>query len=198
MSDESWWYNDPFNDHTAKQILNRSDFQRLAKHNDDMQVLKFLLSEPQSGQGDGWSEKAQIRYYDSRFYTLHDQLYWFRLLNGAPVWSFDTKPLNPPLSLNNVETIIQEMKDWQAEGKPLPLDLRFTASKRLYAPRFYEEVLTHPRRSIAGSIIHIDPHPDRNNGEEIWAFELEYSDEPTMNEMMSLLRYPQKQFTLRK
>ncbi len=186
---ETWWMTDSFNDHTAKQLLSRADFTELAKTDNELQVLKFWLSEPDFGLEEGWSEQALIRFYDSRFYTLHDQLYWFRLLNGAPVWTFDTNALEPGLNIDHVEALSQHMFQWQAEGKPLPLELKFTASNRLYAPKFYEAVLSHPRRTIVGSIIHLDPHPQRNAGQELWAFELEYSDKPTLNEIISIFAY---------
>ena len=189
IDSESWWDNDTFNDHTAQQLFSRSDFQSLAKSSENIQVLKFWLSEPQTGYSEGWSEQALIRYYDSQFYTLHDQLYWFRLLNGVPVWSFDTIPLAPPLEIDTVEALTQEMSHWELTGKSLPLSLIFTTSRRLYAPQFYEAILNHPRKTIAGSIIHMDPHPERHQGQELWAFELEYSDEPTIIELMSLFAY---------
>ena len=189
IDSESWWYDDTFNDHTAQQLLSRSDFQALAKNSAGIQVLKFWLSEPQSGYPEGWSEQGLIRYYDSQFYTLHDQLYWFRLLNGVPVWTFETIPLEPPLEIYTIEALTQKMNHWEVAGKSLPLSLIFTESRRLYAPQFYEAMLNHPRRSIAGSIIHMDPHPERNQGQDLWAFELEYSDKPTMIELMSLFAY---------
>ena len=43
-------------------------------------------------------------FYDSNFYRLHDEWYWFRLLNGVPVPSESLAPLIG-LSFETVEAI---------------------------------------------------------------------------------------------
>ncbi len=187
--EDSWWLTDRFQDHTVEVLADAEMFSRLAKSTETFAVLKFWLTEPVNGLMEGWSERAVIRYYDSAFYNLHDQLYWYRLLNGAPVWGFETTPLIPPVETEDIASTIGQMTRLRESGADLPLELRFTANGRLYAPHFYERVLGDPRRVILGSILHIQAHEERSISEDIWAFELEYSDQPTSQEILSLFAY---------
>jgi hypothetical protein len=186
QSSDTWWFSDEFDDHTTDTLDDIATFHRLAHSTDQMKILKFWITEPSHGVEQGWSGQAMSRFYDSHFYTLHDQLYWYRLLNGARIWGFDISPLNPPLNKATVQELIEEMTLWDQAGRPLPLDLKFTADQRLYAPDFYEAVLSQPRQTIVGSLLYLPAQEDRTLSEELWAFELEYSDQPTLEEIQSL------------
>ena len=186
---DSWWYLDRFEDHTITSLASLASYEEYALHTPEMSVLKFWITEPEVGVAHGWSELAMLRFYDSAFYELHDQVYWFRLLNGAKVWGFDIEPHDPPLEAETIDEVISLMDQADHDGEELPLNLRFTSSRRLYAPDFYDGVLDQPRRSIVGSLLHIQPKEGRIIPEDIWAIELEYSDLPTTDEMISLLSF---------
>lgn len=160
---ESW------NDHTVPSILSPSDFTALAANTIGIDVVKFIIT--------SYNRPAlrSMRYYDSKFFTLHDEWYWFRLLNGQPVaGDEDIEPV-PNLSFDSIDAIYT----WAKQQTALPLDLTFVANDdRLYSPRFYSLALAQrPRHFGVGSLLRLPPY---DNGtlqrDEIWAFELEFSD----------------------
>ena len=183
---DSWWSEDFFDDHTAHALSDRLDFERLAETTPTMSMLKFWLIEPIHGQQQGWSDLAHISFLDSAFYDLHDELYWYRLLNGARVWGFEIDPLDPPLEIYSISEISEAMR---ALAPPLPLELKFTSGGRLYATEFYDRVGDRPNRIVVGSLVHIQAHPERSISEEIWAFELGYTGVPELAEVESLIDY---------
>lgn len=183
---DGWWADDTFEDHTLTRIDDLASYDQVAVIAREMKVVKFWVTEPATGRSEGWSEIAMSRFYDGRFYTLHDELYWFRLTRGHPVWGIDETPVTPPLRGVSIQEIYRELERLRVASSPLPLDLRFTSGGRLYSPRFYEEVLGSPRRAIVGTILSIPAQAGRRKPEAFWAFELEYSDRPTQEEIISL------------
>jgi hypothetical protein len=107
------------------------------------------------------STAPEIEWLDSAFYTLHDEWYWFQLLNGSPVRGFDAAP---PTIVGAPFRTVADVYDW-AESRPAPLhlDLRFTSLDRLYSQTFYDQA--------------IDAAPDR------WLIELEFSDEAPVDQI---------------
>lgn len=129
-------------------------------------MLKFSITE--------FTSDPEIVWLDSRFYTLHDEWYWFQLINGHAVRGFDTEPITD-MSFDTVA----ELYEWAEENqRSLPLDLRFTAADRLYSPGFYDIALDAAvdRRVGLGALIRT---PDPDTGAERWIIELEFSDEVT-------------------
>ena len=186
VDQEAWWRENQFQDHTLQSIETVAQFEELAFEARGMKVVKFWVAEPLSGLDEGWSDRAMSRFYDGRFFHLHDELYWFRLLKGQPVWGIDTMPHSPPLMGETIEQLYQEVTVLKEASQSLPLDLRFTRDGRLYSRGFYDAVLGSPRRVIVGSVLSIPAREGRPIPEAIWAFELEYSDEPTQTEIRSI------------
>ncbi len=157
--------------HTVAELRSVADYELLATEGlADQSVLKFSITE--------FTSDPEIVWLDSRFYTLHDEWYWFQLLNGAPVRGFDTLPVDN-LSFETVA----ELYAWADENRrDLPLDLRFTALDRLYSANFYDIALdaASDRRVGLGALIRT---PDPATGTDRWIIELEFSDEVTPEQM---------------
>jgi hypothetical protein len=151
-----------FDDHTVPSITTRADFERLAAGDTPRPALKFLLADFRQ------PEARTIRYLDAAFFTLHDEWYWFRLLNGQPAPGAATTPV-PGLSF----ATIADVYAWATPRTTLPLDLRFTSDRRLYSNRFYELALSEPKTYGLGTVIRIPATADRP---ERFVFELEYSE----------------------
>jgi hypothetical protein len=113
-----------------------------------------------------------VLYLDSSFYTLHDEWYWFRLLNGQLVDGVDVDP-----HFGSFATV-QDIYSWAQPQNPdlLPLDLRWVG-ERLYSPRFYELSLnTTPRVLGLATMVYFPARQDPAR-DELWAFELEFQDD---------------------
>lgn len=156
---------DGFDDHTVGSIDTVDDFFALARTDATGQsVVKFTIPDLAADA---------VRWFDSSFYELHDEWYWFRLLNGYSVPGFDTAPA-PGLEFRSIDQIYA----WASANPDLPLDLAFTASDRLYSPRYYDEALFADGKSYGlGSVIHFPPNAvsDRDR----WVIQLEYSEATT-------------------
>ncbi len=157
-----------FDDHTVERITTVADYQRLAPSAHGRAAGKFVIT-GFNGSNEG------IRYFDGAFYSLHDEWYWFRLLNGQSVPGFAESPVNGP----RFKTI-DEVYSWAKRQPPgtLPLDLTWIqqdGDNRLYSPRFYEESVGAPTRTYGvGSLIRF---PDRDpSAPPHWLIQLEYTD----------------------
>ncbi len=125
-----------------------------------------------------------IVFYSNAFYKLHDEWYWFRLLNGERVPGVDDTPVSGT-TFPTIAAIYAAL----ATANPLPLDLVFigatagTFAGRLYSPRFYSLAgLAAPatqRVFGVGSMLHFPPREGRVRPERIHAFQLEYGETPT-------------------
>ena len=67
-----------FDDHTVPALDSREAFDRFAVGAHGRLETKFIIT----GFG---SEQATLRFTDGHFFTLHDEWYWFRLLNGQHI-----------------------------------------------------------------------------------------------------------------
>ncbi len=131
-------------------------------------------------------ESDEVVWLDSNFYELHDEWYWFLLLNGQEVPGSDTRPVNGE-NFSSVE----EVYDWANSVQPgeLPLDLRWVNSRysdrRLYSKEFYQLALHAEQRGFgAGSLLHFPAlRSDGSVGEEHWLIEFEYTDALTAEEV---------------
>jgi len=167
---------DGFDDHTIKRVSVVSDFEKLAVSAHGRTSGKFIVT----GIG---TDGEDIRYMDNAFYALHDEWYWFRLLNGHRVPGRETVVPVDGLHFDSIASIYTWAKDQQV----LPLDLRWVEGDRLYSPRFYDLALaTEPRSFGLGTLIHVEASGTRP---ERWAFQLEFVDVPTH---ASLVRFFQR------
>lgn len=159
------------NSRTVTALRTIADYDQLAKDGlANQSVLKFSITE--------FTTDPEIVWLDSAFYTLHDEWYWFQLLNGVAVRGFDTLPVDD-LSFANVA----DLYEWADQNRSgLPLDLRFTSLDRLYSPAFYNVALAaEPDRRVGlGALIRT---PDPDTGVDRWIIELEFSDEVTPEQM---------------
>lgn len=157
--------------HTVSVLRTIADYEQLAKDGlSGQSVLKFSITE--------FTIDPEIVWLDSAFYTLHDEWFWFQLLNGTAVRGFDTLPVDE-LSFSTVA----DLYEWADQNRSgLPLDLRFTSLDRLYSPAFYKVALAaEPDRRIGlGALIRT---PDPDTGIDRWIIELEFSDEVTSEQM---------------
>lgn len=128
---------------------------------------------------------------DPRFYSLHDEWYWFRLLNGQPIPGDDVKPW----SGGPFATIAAVYARFHPGDQDLPLDLAFYGD-RLYSKRFYDKAglcdpqggVPCPRLFGATTLVHVPPDLQRKAGSELWFFELEYEDAPSAIQLGEFFR----------
>ena len=161
-----------FEDHTVPTFSNSGDFFAFADTGTEPVQCKFVLTRfGQSGAG-------ETSFMDPTFYTLHDEWYWFRMLNGAAIDGF---PAEPAVGLSF--STVAEIVDAYQGADELPLGLKF-AGDRLYAPKFYDAAFGPKRFFGLGSVLHFDADPDRVLPEELWLFELEFVDNLTQSELL--------------
>ena len=166
---------DGFNDHTVPAITSALEFFALARAGVAGQsVVKFTISDLGS--------VPRISWMDSNFYSLHDEWYWYRLLNGASVAGSGEAPVRGPRFAT-----VAEIYEWAAAQPPaaLPLDLRFVGGQatgnRLYSDRFYDLALQEPRVFGLGSLAFFPT--SAGEGGLRWVIELEYQDDPAPDEI---------------
>ena len=162
-----------FDDHTVRRIENRAQFESLATRDHGITTTKLTITSFFD------AARRDLVFYDSHFYTLHDEWYWFRLLNGAAVPGDDTAPVTG-LTLPTV----QAAYEWaRAQTGPLPLDLQF-GGDRLYSWRFYDLAFGRMRTRGCATMLRTDARTGASPAPERWAFELEYPDELTYPELV--------------
>lgn len=163
----SRWPDDGFEDHTVPRITSPAHFEELAADNSaGTAVVKFVIL------GFGDDRREQTRYLDGRFYEFHDEWYWFRLFNGYEVPGTRHRPLS-----GQEFSSVAEAVDWaRAKRGPLPFGMRMI-DERLYSDYFYEISVRREQRVFGiGTLVHIPARSHPEPREELWAFELEYSD----------------------
>lgn len=163
-----------FDGHTTDRLDSIADYEAYARRGAGGQsVVKFSIPD--------FFNSERVHWMDSNFYELHDEWYWFHLLNGQPIPGSTTTPVDG-LGF----TSIDEVYSWAGELTPsaLPLDLRFVDStsfgRRLYSPEFYELALDRePRVLGVGALVRLTSE----TASDRWLIELEYSDEVTPAEV---------------
>jgi hypothetical protein len=161
-----------FDDHTVGSLGSAEDFFTRAPREGRRAAAKFIVTR--------FDEPAarELRYYDSNFYALHDEWYWFRLLNGQSIPGLNVPPVDG-LSFGDVKSIYL----WAEQQSRLPLDLRWVEGDRLYSPYFYDlGVFRKPLRIGIGTLMHID---GTDTQPERWVFFLEYVHQPTYEEVVA-------------
>jgi len=170
---------------TAAQLGSVESFEELAAEGIGGQsVVKFSIL--------NFFDDPAVEWLDSDFYALHDEWFWFRLLNGARFDGVDVEPIidrffggMPADGFDNVAAVY----DWaDANRDRLPLDLRFTSGDRLYSPQFYDLALDDPdvRPLALGSVIRRPAAADCSTPER-WLLELEFRDDPTPEQVARYL-----------
>jgi hypothetical protein len=159
-----------FDAHIVLRLESVEDFMALARSGgSDQSVVKFTIPD--------MFGSTDVHWMDSNFYQLHDEWYWYQLLNGVGIADSGVQPVDG-LGFETIDAIYAWAETLPASD--LPLDLRFADSssfgRRLYSPRFYELALdAEPRLFGVGSLIRFGP--TRISGAERWLLELEYGDE---------------------
>lgn len=175
---------DDFNDHTVGEIESVADFEARAVAAPSSTALKFVITRFQQGA------EQRVRFLDTTHYKLHDEWYWFRLMNGAPIEGIDdVQPVDPALYGGPFETV-QEIVAMARAQTVLPLDLQFVSDGRLYSPNFYDLALFEsPKRLGIGTVLHFRARTDVDPPlAEQWAMELEFQHALTASELSSLFQ----------
>jgi len=164
-----------FNDHTVPAIATVPEFFALARGGvAGESAVKFTIAAMETDPEIGWM--------DGDFYSLHDEWYWYRLLNGFAVPGVATVP-HRGLRFATVDAIYA----WAAAQPPglLPFGLTFVGGQpegdRLYSAEFYRLSLDDPRVFGLGSLAYFPTSADE--GGERWVIELEYQDDPEPSEI---------------
>lgn len=153
---------DGFDDHTVPKLESLAKYDELALTANGRSETKFVLT--------SFATAPAVRFMDAKFYTLHDEWYWFRLMNGARIPGREgITPFDGPGFAT-----IADIYAWAKQETVLPLDLAWVDGGRLYSPRFYTLSLDiRPRAFGLGTLIHVT---ERGTRPERWAFQLEFSD----------------------
>ncbi|MCC6620778.1 MAG: hypothetical protein IT385_05965 [Deltaproteobacteria bacterium] len=169
-----------FDDHTIGRIDSVECFFAWAGPSAyDPVLVKFTVP-------DFFAADAPVRFYENGFYALHDEWYWFRLINGHAIPRLVNDPLAEPLAGGPSFATIAAIYAALSAATSLPLDLAWLGDHtRLYSKHYYDLAgfTTDPtitRFFGAGSLVHFAPHPDRRAPGEIWGFEMEFVERPTV------------------
>lgn len=153
-----------FDDHTSDEIVSLSAFESLARIEGTQSAVKFAIPDL-SAPGVIWM--------DSSFYELHDEWYWFRLLNGEAVPGLAVAPVAGGPAFATID----EVYGW-ASARPtdLPLDLRFTPDgDRLYSNSFYDQALRDVDKTYGlGTLVRYEIEEG-----ERWVIEMQFSEATT-------------------
>jgi hypothetical protein len=145
--------------------------------------MKFIIPDfdrPLGAQG-----LARVHLMDSNFSGLHDEWYFYRLLNGQPIPAAAVAPV-VGRRFSTIAEIYRWARSMPADDLPLGLTLN---GEHLYATAFYDLALHgDPRTFGVGSIVRFpDPvasEPDHR------LIELEYSDEVTSELVATFFERP--------
>ncbi len=156
---------DGFDDHTAVEIGSVDEFERLARVEGSQSAVKFAIPDLST---------PGVVWMDSSFFELHDEWYWFRLLNGEPVPGLATAPVGTGPGFSTID----EVYAWASTRRTdLPLDLRFTPDgDRLYSNEFYDLALRDVDKTYGlGTLVRYDT----DEGEH-WVIEMQFSEVTTV------------------
>jgi len=162
-----------FNDYTVARVENAAEFAMLSTRERGFGAQKLVIT--------GFSDPARrsLRFYNSRFFFLHDEWYWFRLLNGQPIPNDDGVA---PVTGHSFPTV-QSIYNWARTQASLPLDLQLVGG-RLYSWRFYDLAFGRNRNRGLATLVHIEARSGPSPAPERWGFELEYGDALTYEELV--------------
>ncbi len=165
-----------WHDHTLPELDSLDEFRAMAAVGaGGQELVKFTITD--------FLGTPEVSFMDLTFYEFHDEISWFRLLNGQAMPSTGFEPTQG-LRFDTID----EVYDWaeqfidRAAGRDtMPYDLAETRDGRIVSPRFYHQNHGPPgarstaNRTIgAGNVIRF-PAVDGVR-DEVWALSLEYAD----------------------
>ena len=157
--------------HTAPCLQTEADALQLAsKGGGSWPAAKFVIGRFSKDSGPNW-------FLDPSIYAMHDEWYWFRLMNGYAV---DGDAAVPQQGL--ILTDLPAAYAWAKAQKSLPYGLDWYET-RLYSRHFYDmasfcwEATCPPRTFGVGTLFHLVADPKRPYPQALWAFDLEYPDQ---------------------
>lgn len=125
--------------------------------------------------------RRMVEFEEDSFYNMHDECYWYRLLNGVAVPGVtDVRPVSG-LHFGTIAAIL----NWARSRTSLPLDLTWVdGGTRLYSPYFYAlagfaATNPPPRLFGLGSVLNVPARTAPTPQPELWLFELEYRETPS-------------------
>ncbi len=163
-----------FQDFTVASINSVALFDRLAMvpHyvEDGLAGVKFVVTQFPSA-----SERS-VRFLDGTHYNYHDEWFWFRLLNGAPVAGIDMQMQRGRWAHPG------EFRTWAlTHASALPSGIQLIEG-RVAAPIFYELGMNQkPRQLGPGTLIHLPARGRRQ--EPLWGFMVDETDAVTTQEL---------------
>lgn len=169
---------DGFPDFTLRSFADVAAFEDVAAPSASSIAVKFVIT--------GFLQPSpELRFLDSAAYTLHDEWYWYRLLNNAPVDRIDVEPVD----LGRTFASVADIYSWARLQSALPLDLQFVGDGRLYSPHFYQLALfQQPKVLGLGTVLRFGARPELSPPRpELWAMELEYQHVLDELELQTLL-----------
>lgn len=149
---------------TLPFLISEDEFFSFCAADAEPLQCKFVLTRFQDSVG------GEAHWMNPAFYALHDEWYWFALLNGEAIPGYPVEPVQG-LSF----ATIQEVVAWAAQQQTLPLGLSWYGD-RLYSSKFYSDSFGAARFFGLGSLLHFDANPDRVLPDELWLFDLEFVD----------------------
>lgn len=163
----------PFDSHTRSRFSDPADLAQWCAVGDGKTACKFVATRFPGPSG-------QTHLLSPQFYRLHDEWYWFALLNGQRLDGVADAPVDGKRYLSIAE-VYQDL----AGKDRLPLDLQFYG-ERLYSPRFYELMLgklvggsySGVGRVLGGGTLQYWPaEPSRPVPQALWTLALEVPEQ---------------------
>lgn len=164
-----------FDDHTAPCLGSSDSFFWLAGSRAGTTTVKFDIMSFRDPVA------RHVTFLDSVFYSLHDEWYFFRMLNGQP---FEGEEMYTPVPGDFAS--IEEIYAWATTQDTLPHDETFLdwSGDRLLSRRFYDLAIDiQPRILGAGTLIHV-PARSEPKRDAMWGFELEFRDAISHEDLM--------------
>ncbi len=169
----------PFDDHTVDRFAASDAFDAFAKNQNGTRAAKFVMPLfHRAGTG--------ARFLAPDFYRMHDEWYWFRLMNGQTV----PGPVPEPLQDQSFASLAEIYQTFQ--GAHLPLELIWVEN-RIYSVYFYTLALGDPEHDVqrafaVGTLLHLPADPRRPRPEELWLVLLEEQDLAGEAELLEIFR----------
>ncbi len=164
-----------FDDHTRRNFQTTQEFSDFAREGGEPAAVKFVLPFF-SGDADNRPALVNCLFLQPSFYRMHDEWYWFSLLNGQSVPGLSDKPLQ-----GNHFSDIAAIYAAFAHTRALPLGLRWV-EERIYSTYFYDisvgpiDDRMVPRQMAVGTVIYLPPDPKRLKSQALWLLQLEETD----------------------
>ncbi len=159
--------------HLATSITDLAEFETFAATGaSGNQQVKFTIVDP-------WGTPS-VQWMDTNFFELHDEWYWFQLVNGVEVPGAASAPLDG-LAFATVDDVYAWAPDHDDSLAAIGTEL--DEDGRIYSDEFYDLALWDtPRTYVAGSLVAATDA----DGARRWLLELEYHDESEVAELEAI------------